>query len=54
MEAEPERLEASSVHVAHEYRVQEADLVDEVEASWRGWRSLLFMLLMSTVFRRLT
>ncbi len=32
MEAERERLEASSVHASHEYRVQEADLGNEVEA----------------------
>ncbi len=32
MEAEQERLEASSVHASHEYHVQEADLGDEVEA----------------------
>ncbi len=32
MEAELERLGASSVHDSHEYRVQEADLGDEVEA----------------------
>jgi hypothetical protein len=32
VEAELERLEAFSVHASHEYRVQEADLGDEVEA----------------------
>jgi hypothetical protein len=32
VEAELERLEVSSIHASHEYRVQEADLGDEVEA----------------------
>jgi hypothetical protein len=47
VEAELEMLEGSSIHAAHEYRVQEADLADEVEAC-------SVALLMNTVFRRLT
>jgi hypothetical protein len=52
VEAELERLEVSSDHASYEYRVQEADLGDEVVVELE--RPLLFTLLMSTVFRRLT
>ncbi len=54
VEAELERLEVSSDHASYEYRVRRLTKGMKRWSSWRGWRPLLFMLLMNTVFRRLT